>query len=93
VRLQMIGAWRDGTHLHIANELGDKKEFFEWVERWKEDTAMDSISRRRETKELSEGDFCLLSTISKLFQDVTLHGSDKDQTVVLPLNYSKNRQG
>jgi hypothetical protein len=90
VRLQMIGAWRDRGHLNIANELGDQQEFSQWVERWKEDTAMDSIRRRREAKKLSDEDFCLLSAISKLFQDVTLHGSGKNQTVVLPLNYSKD---
>jgi hypothetical protein len=81
IRLQMLGAWRDGNHLHFADQIGitpnndDEGAFRDWHSRL-EDTL-------KPKGEGAAGN-CLGNTINSLFDDVTLHGPG-DRTAVIKI--------
>jgi ankyrin repeat protein len=83
VRLKMMGVWREGAHLHIANALSlgsddaESKEIFEvWRAKLKEVFVPSS------GKYPDDGAAGIFGSINALFQDLTLHGPDGASAVI-----------
>lgn len=74
VRLRMIGAWRDGTHLHLADELGagwgDQKESA--LALWQEALKQELHPPTGDNQDASAR--CFYGAVNDLFVDLTLHG-------------------
>ena len=70
VRLQLLGAWREGSHLHLADfYLFRLDEEDKPLERWR-----DHLKARLFSDQMP----CLGGTVKLLFDDITLHqGSDE----------------
>jgi len=86
IRLQMIGAWHEGTHLHLANEIGDGEGFADWESKMRAGVDMKSL----EGQDNSSGEHCIAISMNDFFEDVTLHGTKK--TAVIPLAYTVRGQ-
>jgi len=72
VRLQELGAWREGSHLHLADFfLVSFGEDDKPLERWRDHLQTTVFS------DGDEGQRCLGGTIKLLFEDITLHAGDE----------------
>ena len=86
-RLKMIGAWRDGTDLHVVNSLliRDKKlrvdEFSEFVQNYRT-----SIDLARVGKLDDEFQWCLFGTMNSVFDNLILHGPKGTEIVRVRLD-------
>ncbi len=93
-RLQMIGAWHTGTHLHVANSLlyseadGMPMEytFAGWVTmfRWYLDLENDP--------EMSEQQKCMYGAMNAYFDDLTVHGPGQAEDVIPLAYYMKSQE-
>jgi hypothetical protein len=93
-RLKMLGAWREGTHLHIANsfvtskpDIGGALTFPEWIAQFKKLTDPEFLKHKEDN--LSTYEYCTFRSMNDFFDDVTLHGESEMQT--LPLQNKRNR--
>jgi hypothetical protein len=91
-RLRMIGAWSEGTTLHIANSLMYEEpdlgfdEFDQTEQEWRA-----LLDLREGRRDLDEQAYCLAGTISAVFAEVQLHGPH-DRIAVIPVEHSLARQ-
>jgi hypothetical protein len=92
-RLKMLGAWREGTHLHVANNFvtskldGGALTFPEWVAQYKELTEPSVLKTK---SHMSSYEYCVFRSMNDLFEDVTIHG--ESETATIPLQYAVNKQ-
>ena len=84
-RVRMVGVWRVGTHLHVANEL-----LFEAGDPVRNEVTFDGVVatfRERLNLEhepwMTPEEKCLFHAINALFEDVTIHGPH-DSTATIP---------
>lgn len=94
-RLKMLGVWRDGTHLHVANSFVPSDEpfagipkFSEWVNQYRTATNPDALKDKGDTPAHR---YCVFRTMNDLFDDLTLHG--EKETATIPLQNVKGRRG
>src|SRR4030095_4385160 len=93
-RLKMLGAWRDGTHLHVANsfvtskpDVGGALTFPEWVAQYKKLTDPEFLKDKEEN--ISAYEYCVFRSMNAFFEDVTMHGESETKT--LPLQFKQKR--
>jgi hypothetical protein len=93
-RLKMLGVWREGTHLHVANNLvtsddsfGGIPKFSEWANQYKNATNPDALKDKRDRP---SHEYCVFRTMNDLFEDLTLHG--EKETATIPLQNSKGKR-
>jgi len=93
-RLKMLGVWREGTHLHVANKLvtsngsfGGNPKFSEWVNQYKNATNPDTLKDKGDRPSY---EYCVFRTMNDLFEDLTLHG--EKETATIPLQNAKGRR-
>lgn len=93
-RLKMLGAWREGTHLHAANnfvtskpDVGGALTFPEWVAQFKKLTDPAALKSKGD---MSSYEYCVFRSMNDLFEDVTIHG--ESETATIPLQYAVNKQ-
>jgi hypothetical protein len=75
----MLGAWREGTHLHVANNFvlskddsfGGSLTFDEWVAQFKKLTDPVLLKTKGD---MSSYEYCWFRSMNDLFDDLTLHG-------------------
>lgn len=95
VRLKMIGVWRDGAHLHIANSLffpeddelapADSK-FSAWQEYFRT-----RLNLKSNGGKLSDAQYCLFGTMNSVFEDLTLHGKESQNATFFLENSIKSK--
>jgi hypothetical protein len=84
-RLQMVGAWREGAHLHFANSLSgaeDAAEAAGQLGEWRD--SIIALIRPAGQRYPDSASRCVLGSIDDLFDSLTLHGAS-EATVVIPL--------
>jgi hypothetical protein len=87
-RLRMIGAWHDGTHLHVTNTL-----LYSDTDSVPAEFTFDGLVADyrkylniEEKPAMSDLQKCLFSAINAYFEDLTIHGPKK-RTAVIPTAY------
>jgi hypothetical protein len=93
--LKMLGAWREGTHLHAANNFVTSKPdvggaaftFPEWVAQYKKFTDPGFLKSKGD---LSSYEYCVFRSMNALFEDVTIHG--ESETFTIPLQNTESKQ-
>jgi hypothetical protein len=86
-RLKMLGEWRVGTHLHVANsfvtskpDVGGALTFPEWVAQYKRLTDPEFL---KTPDNLSSYEACFFGSMNAFFEDVTMHGESETKTIAL----------
>jgi len=92
---KMLGAWREGTHLHVANNFvlskddsfGGSLTFDEWVAQFKKLTDPVLLKTKGD---MSSYEYCWFRSMNDLFDDLTLHG--ETDTATIPLQHAVNKR-
>jgi hypothetical protein len=94
--LKMLGAWREGMHLHAANnfvtskpDVGGALTFPEWVAQYKKFTDPAFLKSKGD---LSSYEYCVFRSMNALFEDVTIHGESETATILLQNTVSKQKK-